>query len=64
VGDRPWFDLRAGLSDNEMSGLVTPMTQRLINSTESTEEIVTELDISHLAIEDDKPVISSLAFVG
>ena len=32
--------------------LLLPMTQQLIND----EEIVTELDISHLAIEDDIPV--------
>ncbi len=32
------------------------MTQQLLNTEENSEEIVTELDISHLVIEDDTPV--------
>ncbi len=32
------------------------MTQQLLNAEENSEEIVTELDISHLVIEDDTPV--------
>ena len=37
--------------DNKASGLVTVMTGQILND----EDIVTELDISHLALEDDTP---------